>query len=349
MSCIGHCVQYWPCPFQRNSILFERKLEISSGFSCMNDLIPVLVHCLRHEAVGIVGIDLKPLSPGSLPRFTPGAHIDLHLPGGLIRSYSLVSPPNRLDHYSICVQIASEGRGGSRYLHDGLKIGSTLNISRPRNKFSLHASLAPAVLIAGGIGITPIFSMFNHLCAAGRPVELLYFARSRDSAAFADRLEGSRRARLSYSDKNDNRPSLEQYLSKFDSNAHFYCCGPHPMLEDFKSACTHLGLPNWHVEEFGSAQRRRPIPHGGYQVELHRSGLVLRVAPNQSLLDAVLNAGVQWDYACREGVCGACQVEVLDGLPDHRDSVLTGMQRSQNRHMLICVSGSKGPRLTLNL
>jgi len=314
----------------------------------MSALIPVFVHGLKYEAADVIGIDLRPVQREPLPTFAPGAHIDLHLAGGLIRSYSLVSPPSCLHQYSICVQVAQKGRGGSRYIYDALKIGSELNISAPRNNFRLDETAHQSVLIAGGIGITPIFSMLDHLRALGRSVEVLYCARSRRAAAFVDRLQDIDAVTLHFDDEARSAFPLEKYLAERSADAHFYCCGPASMLEAFESACMRLGLPNWHIERFSSATPR-PAQHRTYEVELRKSGRVLEVRPGHSLLETVLAAGIDCDHACKEGICGACETSVIEGSPEHRDAVLTQAERATNTRMMICVSGSLEPRLVLDL
>lgn len=314
----------------------------------MSSLIPVVIHALRHEALGVIGIELRSAVKEPLPAYEPGAHIDLHLGGGLVRSYSLIGQGGDPDFYRICVQVQQNGRGGSKFIGNNLKIGDKLNISAPRNNFALAKSLGPSVLIAGGIGITPIYSMFERLCAAGRQVDLLYCARSKESAAFLDQLAGRPGATFYFGDEGDDRPSLVQYLSKFSSDASFYCCGPARMLESFQAACSELGLKNAYVERF-SGTKVQPRQSDFYQVKLVKSNLVLDVPPDMSLLEAVLEAGVQWDYACKEGICGACEASVLQGEPDHRDSVLTDQERAENRRIMICVSGSRSEKLVLDL
>lgn len=314
----------------------------------MSAPIPVFVHSLRYEAANIIGIELKPMRQGLLPAFTPGAHIDLHLTGGLIRSYSLVSPPNHLHQYRICVQVEQKGRGGSKHIYENLKVGDELDISAPRNNFKLDDSARHSVLIAGGIGITPIFSMFSHLQRQGRAVELLYCARSRGAAAFVEQLRNIDAVTLHFDDEANGALSLEQYLAKHPANAHFYCCGPTAMLDAFEAACRRLELPNRHIEKFSGANLK-PAHSRAYEVELRKSGLVLQVQAGCSLLETILAAGLECDHACKTGICGACETSVIEGIPAHRDAVLTPTERAGNTRMMICVSGSRGPRLVLDL
>ena len=311
--------------------------------------IVVRVQAMRFEASGIVSVELVSPQGAELPAFAAGAHIDLHLPNGVVRSYSLWNSPLERHRYVIGVLNDKNSRGGSRYVHEQLRVGSTLTIGAPRNNFPLDETAAHTVLIAGGIGITPIYGMLNELRRLGKSVELLYCARSRTEAAFVESLLGSDGVRTHFDDEAGSPPDLRGYLGSKSGDAHFYCCGPTPMLGAFERTCEELGLPNVHIERFAPAEPVVAAQGSDYECHLARSHKVVLVPTGKSLLDALLEAGVDVDHSCREGVCGSCETAVVDGVPEHRDAVLTKAERESGKTMMVCVSGCKGKRLVLDL
>lgn len=314
--------------------------------------LAVRVHAIRCEAEGVVSLELRPIEPGAqLPAFSPGSHIDLHLPIGP-RCYSLTNCATERHRYVVAVGLAARSSGGSEHVHRSLAVGETLQISVPRNLFALDERAADSVLIAGGIGITPIRCMFDHLRSNGRTVRLLYCARSRRHAAFANELEGQPGVRLHFDDEAGGAADLTAYLSGFGSGTSFYCCGPAPMLAAFEAAGARLGIAaeRLHLERFAPVQAAAPpvADYSCYTVELARSGRTLVVRRNESILQSLLAAGLAVDYSCQQGNCGACETVVLEGEPDHRDSVLTEAERQAHKLMMICVSGCKGSRIVLD-
>jgi vanillate O-demethylase ferredoxin subunit len=311
--------------------------------------IVVRVQSMRFEANGIVSVELVSPQGAELPAFGAGAHIDLHLPNGVVRSYSLWNSPQERHRYVIGVLHDRNSRGGSRYVHEQLRVGATITIGAPRNNFPLDETAAHTVLIAGGIGITPIYGMLNELRRLGKSVELLYCARSRAEAAFVDGLLGSDGVQAHFDDEAGGPPDLRAYLGARPAGAHFYCCGPTPMLGAFEQTCEALGLPNVHIERFAPAEPVVAMQGSEYECHLARSQKMVLVPTGKSLLDALLEAGVDVDHSCREGVCGSCETRVVDGVPDHRDGVLTKAERESGKTMMVCVSGCKGRRLVLDL
>jgi vanillate O-demethylase ferredoxin subunit len=303
---------------------------------------------MRFEAQGIVSVELRPAGGGDLPAFEAGSHIDLHLANGIVRSYSLSNSPDERHRYVVGVLNDRKSRGGSRYVHEQLRVGAMISISAPRNNFALDESAAHSVLIAGGIGITPISCMFGRLRALDKSAELFYCARSRSEAAFADRLLQQAGASVHFDDEQGAPPDLRSYLAGKPKDAHFYCCGPTPMLNAFESICAELGLPNVHIERF-AAEKVEAVQGGSYVAELARSKQSITVPAGKSLLDALLDAGIAVDHSCREGVCGACETKVLEGEPEHRDGVLSKSERASGKTMMVCVSGCKGARLVLDV
>lgn len=312
-------------------------------------LVTVRVAALRDEAAGIVSIELRAPDGAELPAFEAGAHIDLHLPNGIVRSYSLSNSPRERERYVLGVLNDRDSRGGSRYVHEQLKVGDTIPVSAPRNHFPLDLSAPHTVLIAGGIGITPLYCMFHHLRSLGKSVELLYCARSRSEAAYCDKLLALEGVQLHVDQEQGGPPDLRAYLDSKAADAHFYCCGPAPMLNAFEQLCEQLGLPNVHIERFSSDGQAAPAQDGAYVAFLARTQQSVTVPAGQSLLDALLGAGIDIDNSCRDGVCGSCETRVIEGTPDHRDSFLSKAEHAANKSMIVCVSGCKGERLVLDL
>ncbi|WP_397448539.1 PDR/VanB family oxidoreductase [Pseudomonas sp. NA-150] len=310
-----------------------------------------LVHTLRHEAEGIMSVELRPWGDTVFAPFEAGSHIDLHLQNGLIRSYSLLNSPTDQGRYVVGILRDRKSRGGSEFIHTQLRVGTTLTISQPRNNFSLDENARHSVLVAGGIGITPIYCMFRQLLALGKSAELIYCARTRKEAALVEQISGlGAKVRFHFNDEKDTFPNLTTYLAGQPTDTHFYCCGPTPMLDAFESTCEALGYPHAHIERFAAAE----LPpaedaQASYSVELKKTGKTLTVEPGLNLLDVLLEAGCDIDFSCREGVCGSCETKVLEGDIDHRDGVLTKAERAANTSMMVCVSGCKSRRLVLNI
>ena len=309
---------------------------------------------MRWEAEGILSVELRPASRTVVfPPFDAGSHIDLHLANGLSRSYSLCSPPGDDQRYVVGVALDRNTRGGSRFVHQQLRVGQTLAISPPRNNFRLHEDAPRSLLVSGGIGITPIWAMLQRLAALGRPAELVYCARSRQEAAFVEAINGLVGPQLSvvwhFDDEQGRPPDLGALLQGRPADGHFYCCGPGPMLDAFEATCQRLGYANAHIERFAAAPVVDSGPAQGFVVRLHKTGREVVVPPDQSILDALIDAGLDPDHSCKEGVCGACETAVLEGSPDHHDGILTQQEREAGKTMMICVSRCKGERLVLDL
>lgn len=315
----------------------------------MNETFAVRVEAIAREAQGIVSFDLRPPGGGSLPAFTAGAHIDVLLPGGKVRSYSLVNPQEETHRYVIAVSRDAASRGGSRFMHEAVRAGDTLTIAAPRNNFPLAEAAEHSVLIAGGIGITPLWCMIQRLEVLGRSWELHYCARTRERAAFAEPLRAlGGRARFTFdAEPGASMLDIARVVSGAPAHAHLYCCGPLPMLEAFERATAGRDPARVHVEYFSA--KEAPSVDGGFTVRLARSGMALDVPKGKTILDTLLDNGVDVPYSCLEGVCGTCEARVLEGTPDHRDLVLTREEKAANRSIMVCCSGSKSPTLVLDL
>jgi tetrachlorobenzoquinone reductase len=313
--------------------------------------IEVLIKSITYEADDVISLDLRPVGARTLPAFTAGAHIELQLRNGLPRSYSLANPQHERHRYCVAVQKEPTGRGGSRFIHETLRAGDTLLVRPPRNNFALVDSSECSVLIAGGIGITPIWCMMQRLVESGRPWKLFYAVRSRRRAAFLDAiltLDAVRNVYLHCDDESRGAfINLEAVVQDAAPGTHFYCCGPLPMLAAFERAAAGLPADTVHVEYFAA---REPVAvSGGFDVVLARSGRSVFVPHHSTILDALAAAGVAVEHSCLEGVCGTCETKVLEGVPDHHDMVLSEQERASNRTMMICCSGSKTERLVLDL
>jgi vanillate O-demethylase ferredoxin subunit len=317
-----------------------------------NETIQTRLHSIIWAAQDIQLYELRSLS-GPLPSYTPGAHIDVHLPRGMIRSYSLVDLPGTRDRYVIAVSRDPASRGGSHYMHDTMRVGDTIPISGPRNNFELLEAAPHSVFIAGGIGITPLWCMIQRVAELRASWELHYSARSADQAAFLDEIAalGKRAGGDVHTHFNDQAGGrlldLAAAVQRAPTDAHLYCCGPLPMLDAFQAACGERPKDHVHVEYF-SAPVTGP-PAGGFVVSLARTGKRVAVPKGQSILDALLAAGVDVPYSCNEGICGSCETRVIAGIPDHRDVVLTDKDKESGHVMMICCSGSKSEELVLDL
>jgi ferredoxin-NADP reductase len=313
----------------------------------------VRVKRISFEAESINSYELISPDGGDLPPFTAGSHIDLHLPNGMIRSYSLVNDQKERHRYVIAVSNDAASRGGSKLIHETVRAGDIITISHPRNNFALHEVARHSVLIAGGIGITPLVSMIRRLEALGCSWELFYAARTRPAAAFLDELKAFRpdahpNLHLTFDQEPDARTiDLPAIVRAAPRDAHLYCCGPVPMLEAFEAATADRPSGHVHVEYFKA--REKPAAEGGFEVKLVRSNQTIAVQAGQTILDALLAAGVSANYACTEGVCGTCETKVLGGMPDHRDLFLSKEEQEANKTIMICCSGSKSSTLVLDI
>ena len=311
-------------------------------------MIDVLVKSITCEAEDVISLDLRPVGEAPLPAFTAGAHIELQLRNGLPRNYSLANPQHERHRYYVTVQKDAASRGGSLFIHEQVRAGDILRISPPRNNFTLTEDAAHSVLIAGGIGITPIWCMIQRLNALGRSWRLIYATRTRRRAAFLDDVLAFGNVHLHVDDESAGAfIDLDVVIRDAPSDTHFYCCGPLPMLAAFERATAAVPAEQVHVEYFTA---KGPIDaDGGFDVVLARSGRTVFVPEHSTILDALLAAGIDVGHSCLEGVCGTCETKIIEGIPDHRDVVLTAQERASNRTMMICCSGSKSGRLVLDL
>jgi vanillate O-demethylase ferredoxin subunit len=298
-------------------------------------------------APDIRSLELVPLGDNVWPAAEAGAHIDLVLPNGLVRQYSIINP-GEPDRYKIAVLRESGGRGGSAYIFDDLSEGDELRIGGPRNNFPLIDSGRPVCLIAGGIGITPLLAMAQVLARSNIPWRLYYCIRDRRQLAFGDLLEQfGPHVDIHVDSEKGGPPDLEDFI-RSEPESDFYCCGPAPMLDAFSNATASLPADRVHLESFD------PVAGSGaadesFEIELAKTGITLVVPPDKSIMTVLEEADVAILYSCRNGQCGTCETTVLEGVPDHRDSLLTEEEREEGKTMMVCCSRAKTPKLRLDL
>ncbi|EOM74486.1 oxidoreductase [Rhodococcus rhodnii] len=303
------------------------------------------------EAEGVTSVTLADPAGTDLPAWEPGAHLALHLPNGLVREYSLCSDPANRSAWTVAVLRTPDSRGGSRHIHDALPIGALVEVDGPRNAFSLDESAPEHVLVAGGIGITPIVAMARRLDAAGANWRLLYTGRSRATMAFLPELaavQGDRVTIHADDEANGARPDLTALLGGLGPESLVYCCGP----ESLMTACGDaLADPSrLRVERFKAPE---PIVSDAgdtaFDVVLSSTGQRVPVAADVSILDALTAAGVATASSCTEGICGTCEVGVVKGDVDHRDFVLSDDEHEAGATMMPCVSRCRSAELVLDL
>jgi ferredoxin-NADP reductase len=311
----------------------------------MNDLL-LKVYDLWPEGASARAFDLRPIKESTLPRFRAGAHINVELERGLERQYSLLNDPAETHRYVIAVALETKSRGGSHYLCTRVARGDVLKVSTPRNHFELHDKALHSVLLAGGIGITPIWAMAQTLARQARSWTLHYGARNPAAAALLGTVRTIAGDVRCYFQDDGAMMDIAAIVRGAPQGSHFYCCGPATMLAAFKAATATLPHEVVHFEQFTPAGPA--ALEGGFVVDLAKSKRSFAVRHGQSILEAVLAGGVRVPYSCREGVCGECETRVLEGVPDHRDAILSDAERAQNKVMMICCSGSHSPRLVLD-
>ena len=298
----------------------------------------------------IAGFELQPRS-GELISFQPGAHIDVHLDNGLVRQYSLTNGPHQTDCYRIGVKLEPESRGGSRYMHEKVVEGDVLSVSEPRNNFPLRRDAHETILIAGGIGITPLLAMTQTLARQDLRHQLHYFVRDERQIAFPEILAevGSGITRHVGLGPDETVSRLSEILGARNTGDHVYICGPGPMLEGARRVATEAGWPDDSVHFEYFANDSVIDDSSTFEVELARTGRTLTVGPGRSLLDALRAAGVPVASSCEQGACGTCVVPVIDGEIDHQDVYLRESERDAGDRIMSCVSRAGSERLVLDL
>jgi ferredoxin-NADP reductase len=307
----------------------------------------------RRETVadGVVTLTLAHPDGSDLPEWTPGAHIDLMLTESLVRQYSLCSSTSTRAEWRVGILRDPESRGGSQFVHDEVREGSTVRVRGPRNHFPLVSS-PRYQFVAGGIGITPILTMIEAAEARGADWHLLYGGRERASMGFLDELERyGERATVCPQDE-QGMLDLASVLGTPRADTLVYCCGPEGLLAAVEEACSPWPEGSLHIERFAAKPPSgEPSPGAleSFEVVCQRSGVTLTVPADETIYDVLADADIDVLASCMEGVCGTCECEVIEGEPDHRDSVLSDADRASGNTMMICVSRSRSERLVLDL
>lgn len=308
------------------------------------------------EADGVLSLRLARIeSDKPLPAWDPGAHIDVYVPDGTTRQYSLCGDPRDLSSWQIAVLREPEGRGGSAFIHDQLRVGDRLLVTRPKQSFALEDAPYHA-LVAGGVGITPIMAFAEHLDREGRPFQLTYGGRTEGSMAFRGRLGAlGDRVRFLAEDR-DGRPDLDEVVKELPDGGLIYVCGPLALLRAVQSAAEAAHGPDQDLVRFELFSRtgvelEQSVPLDGesYELVLAQSGHTLRMKPDANILETVLALGIEVENDCRDGICGSCVTRVLSGAVDHQDLVLTRKERAAMDKMMICCSKPAADRLELDL
>jgi phthalate 4,5-dioxygenase reductase subunit len=310
--------------------------------------LPLRIARTSAETADIRIFELRAKDDGTLPPFTPGAHISVRVPNGMIRKYSLCNDPAERESYVIAVLRENHGRGGSMSMVDGVREGDEILTTAPRNDFPLVPSPAGYTFIAGGIGITPILSMIRHLkSSGGSKFKLYYCTRSKEQTAFHNELSGPefRGQVVIHHDGGDLNRALDLWPVLENPKGHVYCCGPRGLMESVRDMTGHWNASSIHFEAFSDAETHKPEDRP-FRVRLARSGAVIEVPADKTILETIRAAGHVAPSSCESGTCGTCKTTLLAGEADHRDLVLTSSERNNN--IMICVSRAKSDEITID-
>ncbi|WP_409463421.1 PDR/VanB family oxidoreductase [Amycolatopsis sp. GA6-003] len=309
--------------------------------------LDVFVRQLRWEADGVVSLDLAAASGEPLPSWEPGAHIDLVLPNGVERQYSLCGTPGERSHYRIGVRRERASRGGSEYVHAFLRPSQRIAIKGPRDNFGFRPAKS-YVFVAGGIGITPILPMVRAAEAQGADWRLYFGGRTSASMPFLGELRGyGERVRCHPSDTVGRIP-LTELEKPVEAGAKVYACGPASLLSDLATAAENWPAEALRLERF-KAPQAAPAENKPFEVECAASKKTVSVGAGETIVSALEKAGIRPVTSCRSGICGSCETKVLDGVPDHRDGILSSSEQAAGDRMFVCVSRARTPRLVLDL
>ncbi|MBN3805233.1 oxidoreductase [Paraburkholderia sp. Ac-20336] len=318
--------------------------------------LDVRITQIRYEGKGINSYELTSPSGKQLPPFDAGAHIDIHLKNGVIRQYSLCNSSTERHRYVIAVLKDENGRGGSRAVHEGLCAGDVVTISAPRNHFALTRDATRVILIAGGIGVTPLKAMAHELEGRGVDFEMHYCARSPEAAAFGQEFDDMHQAgKLHYHFDNgvqSNQFDIGKLLAQPASGTHVYYCGPSGFMAACADAASHWPKGSVHFEHFKAPEQPKRAPGdtehaSGCEVTIASTGQVILLKPEHTLADALNEAGVAIATSCCAGLCATCKVRYLEGEVEHNDFILSDEERRE--YLTTCVSRPAGKTLVLDL
>lgn len=312
-----------------------------------NKSIMMNVASRRMLTPSIVELTLVPAGDEGLPDYGPGAHVTVRTPAGAMRRYSLVGPGENPDKFVIAVKMEPESRGGSRSMHDEAAVGTELLVELPENDFELKD--APKyLLIAGGIGITPIYAMARHLSKEGKPFNIIYCTRSSEETAYLDELKEEFGGKLKIHHDNGDPDKVYDFWDHFaePQNMHVYCCGPKPLMEEIKAISGHWPEGRVNFEDFKPVEIIRE-DDVEFDVELAKSGMTVTVPADRSILEAVRDSGIPTVSSCESGTCGTCKTRLIAGDVDHRDMVL--MDEEKDDYIMICISRARSGNLVIDL
>ncbi len=316
-----------------------------------DELLNVIVRARRAVAEDITAYELVAADDSPLPAFTAGAHVDVHLPNGLVRQYSLANAPGS-DHYLLGVLREVEGRGGSTCMADQVQAGASLRISAPRNNFPVAEDAPHSLLLAGGIGVTPMLAMAHRLQALARPFALHYCTRSPARTAFREQITATFGPAAQFH-FDDGAPAqqldLAAVIAAAPAGTHLYVCGPAGFMEAVLKAAADWPADRVHTEYFSADPGLASADDGSFVVRLASTGAEYTVGAQESIIDALARHGVDVPVSCEQGICGTCLTGVLEGTPDHRDAFLTDDERAANNEMTVCCSRALSPLLVLDL
>ena len=316
-------------------------------------MIDVVVVSRNNEAQGICTYELANADGSALPAFSAGSHIDVHLPGGLIRQYSLCNHPDEQHRYLIGVLRDPASRGGSQSLHEQIKSGDSLRISEPRNLFPLIHEARRSLLFAGGIGITPILCMAERLAHSGADFELHYCARSSERAAFVERLRNAPfadRVFMHFDEQPETAMNAAQVLASPQPGTHLYVCGPGGFMQHVLDSARAQGWQEHALyREYFAAAPVDSSNDGSFSVKVGSTGQVFDIPADKTVVQVLESHGIDIPMSCEQGVCGTCLTRVLEGVPEHRDMFLTEEEQACNDQFTPCCSRSKSPMLVLDI
>jgi ferredoxin-NADP reductase len=309
--------------------------------------LQVRLRALIWEGPGVLSLELAAPDNGPLPPFEPGSHVDLTLPNGTLRQYSLCGDPNDTSHYRLGIRAVSGGLSSS-FVHGKLRPGELLTVSVPRNNFSL-VDAPRYIFVAGGIGVTPLIPMMREASAKQRSWTLLYCNRRSEEAPFLAEISKLGGEISLHASEAGTRLDVAQRLGTVERDTVIYCCGPERLMTAVEEATSAWPEGSVHFEWFTPRSRPADETSGGFEVVCQQSGLTLTVPPDKSIMTVLSEAGIEVPRSCEQGICGTCETRIVSGEADHRDSILSSSERAANQSMMICVSRARGARLVLDI
>jgi tetrachlorobenzoquinone reductase len=312
-----------------------------------SNLLTLRLRRLAWEADGVFSLDLVAPDGGDLPEFTAGAHVDLHMPNGISRQYSLSGDPQDRKTYRLAVRLV-EGGAATPIIHHKLRPGDLLEVSAPRNNFPLLPS-PNYLFIAGGIGITPLLPMLREATRAGADWTLLFCVRRHEDAPFLAEAQSIGGEVVVHASALGARLDVAARLAEAPRQTMLYCCGPDRLMREVEAHSLHWPPNSVHFEWFAARARPEDEVSNGFELFCARSKITLIVPPEKTVIKALADAGVEVPMSCEQGICGSCECTVLEGEVDHRDSILSAAEQAANQTMMVCVSRAKSNRLVLDL